>query len=103
MLAALLVPDFETLAGWAKRKGLGTDDVPALLDEPKVRELFASEIETVNGELARYEQIHVWELLGEEFTIETGELTPTQKIKRRVINQKYAEVIEGLYRQAAGD
>ena len=103
MLAALLVPDFETLAGWARREGIPADDIPALLAEPRVRELFEGEIAAVNRELARYEQIHIWELLGAEFTIETGELTPTQKIKRRVINQKYGEVIEGLYRSAAGD
>ncbi len=103
MLAALLVPDFDTLASWARGKGLGADDIPALLAEPTVRELFQSEIAAVNRELARYEQVHVWELLPDEFTIETGELTPTQKIKRRVINQKYGEVIEGLYRRAEGD
>ncbi len=103
MLAALLVPDFETLRGWAKSEGVAGDDVAALLAEPRVRELFEHEVKTVNGELARYEQIHVWELLSEEWTIETGELTPTQKIKRRVINQKYGEVIEGLYRRAKGD
>ncbi len=103
MLAALLVPDFATLAGWAKREGLAADDMKALLAEPRVRQLFGDEVKAVNAELARYEQIHVWELLAEEFTIETGELTPTQKIKRRVINQKYGEIIEGLYRQAGGD
>jgi long-chain acyl-CoA synthetase len=100
MLAALLVPDFDTLASWARGKGLGADDIPALLAEPTVRELFQSEIAAVNRELARYEQVHVWELLPDEFTIETGELTPTQKIKRRVINQKYGEVVEELYRRA---
>jgi long-chain acyl-CoA synthetase len=103
MLAALLVPDFETLEGWARRERVGAEGGSALLGEPRVQELFANEIESVNGELARYEQIHVWELLTDEFTIETGELTPTQKIKRRVINQKYGEVIEGLYRRAEGD
>ncbi|MFQ5350316.1 MAG: AMP-dependent synthetase/ligase, partial [Thermoanaerobaculia bacterium] len=103
MLAALLVPDFETLANWAKRQGLASEDVGELLAAPQVRELFGDEIEAVNGELARYEQIHVWELLPDEFTIETGELTPTQKIKRRVINQKYGEVIESLYQRAESD
>ncbi len=104
MLAALLVPDFETVRGWARREGVGGDDGDdGLLAEPRVRELFEQEVAAVNGELARYEQIHVWELLPDEFTIETGELTPTQKIKRRVINQKYGEVIEALYRRAEAD
>ena len=103
MLAALLVPDFDILANWARSEGLNGDDMAALLEEPRVRSLFKEEVTKVNGELARYEQIHVWELLGAEFTIETGELTPTQKIKRRVINQKYGEIIERLYRRAEGD
>ncbi len=102
MLAALLVPDFETLVSWAKRQGIDGGDMPALLADSRILQLFEDEVKAVNGELARYEQIHVWELLPDEFTIETGELTPTQKIKRRVINQKYGEVIEGLYRRAEG-
>ncbi len=100
MLAALLVPDFETLEGWARREGVDGADRRALLDEPRVRELFTAEVEAVNRELARYEQIHLWQLMPDEFTIETGELTPTQKIKRRIISQKYGELIESLYRQA---
>jgi long-chain acyl-CoA synthetase len=102
MLAALLVPDLETLANWAKREDI-EGDIEALLAAPRVRQLFEDEVTTVNGELARYEQVQVFELLPEEFTIETGELTPTQKIKRRVINQKYGEVIEDLYRRAEAD
>jgi long-chain acyl-CoA synthetase len=102
MLAALLVPDLETLANWAKREGI-EGDIEALLAAPRVRQLFEDEVTTVNAELARYEQVQVFELLPEEFTIETGELTPTQKIKRRVINQKYGEVIEDLYRRAEAD
>ena len=103
MLSALLVPDFEILVGWARSESIDSGDIEALLAEPRVRQLFEAEVSTVNEELARYEQIHVWELLPAEFTIETGELTPTQKIKRRVINQKYGEVIEDLYRRAEAD
>ncbi|MEE8278236.1 MAG: long-chain fatty acid--CoA ligase, partial [Thermoanaerobaculia bacterium] len=70
------------------------------LKQDRVRQLIATEIDAVNNKLARYEQIRIWELLPDEFTIETGELTPTQKIKRRVINQKYGDIIERLYREA---
>ncbi len=97
LLSALLVPDFETLAAWAKRQGLDAEDRAALLRQPAVIELFKGEVDEVNRNLARYEQVRIWELLGEDFTVETGELTPTQKIKRRVINQKYGEVIERMY------
>ncbi len=97
LLAALLVPDFETLQAWATQQGIEADEMSTLLGTEQVRALFSEEIKSVNDGLARYEQIRIWELLPDDFTIETGELTPTQKIKRRVINKKYMDVIEHLY------
>ncbi len=99
-LSALLVPDFATLAIWAQAEGISTDDRNALLTNSKVQALFDAEVESANQKLAKYERIHAFELLPNEFTIETGELTPTQKVKRRVINQKYGEVIDQVYRDA---
>ncbi len=99
LLAALLVPDFEALAGWAAREGVEVGGHAEFLKQDRVRQLIATEIDAVNKKLARYQQIRIWELLPDEFTIETGELTPTQKIKRRVINQKYGDIIERLYRE----
>ncbi|HEX4963384.1 MAG TPA: long-chain fatty acid--CoA ligase, partial [Thermoanaerobaculia bacterium] len=66
----------------------------------KVRALIGQEVTEVNSGLAGFEKIVAWELLPNEFTLETGELTPTQKVKRRVINQKYGEVIDRLYAEA---
>jgi long-chain acyl-CoA synthetase len=99
-LSALLVPEIDTLKAWAEKQGIATGDKKALLQSPKVRELFAREVEQVNGNLASFEQIVAWDLLPEEFTLETGELTPTQKVKRRVINEKYGDVIDRLYKAA---
>jgi long-chain acyl-CoA synthetase len=99
-LSALLVPSFETLKTWADQSKLPSDDMELLLSSPGVRELFSAEVATVNEKLARYEQIRFWELLPNEFTIETGELTPTQKIKRRIINKKYADAIDQMYAEA---
>jgi len=97
LLAALLVPDFDTLQAWASQQGIEADDVSTLLGTEQVKALFTEEIKIVNENLARYEQIRIWHLLPDDFTIETGELTPTQKIKRRVINEKYSAVIDHLY------
>ncbi len=105
-LTALLVPDFEALRPWARAAGVSFANDEELVKAPGVRKLFAAEVEPVNAKLARYERIQAWDLAPAEFTIETGELTPTQKVKRRVINTKYKELIDGLYRQAeavAGD
>ncbi len=98
-LAALIVPDFETLKAWAEREGMAQTDARALIQDPKVRTMIKADVDHVNAHLARYEQIKAWELLPNEFTLETGELTPTQKVKRRVILQKYGETIERLYRE----
>ena len=99
-LSALLVPDFEVLKPWAEKQGIGTGDAKAMLSDARVRALFSQEVDTVNARLASFEKIVAWELLPAEFTLETGELTPTQKVKRRVINQKYGDVIERLYAAA---
>jgi long-chain acyl-CoA synthetase len=99
-LSALLVPDFEALKPWAEKQGIGTADHRALLSDPRVRTLYAGEVQAVNAHLASFEKVVAWELLPEEFTLETGELTPTQKVKRRVINQKYGDAIERLYAEA---
>jgi long-chain acyl-CoA synthetase len=99
-LSALLVPDFEVLKPWAEKQGIGTASNEALLKDPKVRALYAAEVQAVNAHLASFEKIVAWELLPNEFTLETGELTPTQKVKRRVINKKYGDIIERLYNEA---
>jgi long-chain acyl-CoA synthetase len=99
-LSALLVPDFEVIKPWAEKQGIGTGDANAMLRDAKVRALLSQEVDAVNTRLASFEKIVAWELLPNEFTLETGELTPTQKVKRRVINQKYGDVIERLYAEA---
>ncbi len=99
-LAALIVPDFEALASWCATQGIA-GPVDRQLADAKVRALYQGEVDKVNAELARYEQIRVWELVPNDFTLEGGELTPTLKVKRRVINVKYKEILDRLY--AAGD
>ena len=99
-LSAVIQPDFEALGNWAARNGLPTDDRQALIDAPQTRELYENEIAEVNKELAKYEMIRAFDLLPNELSIEGGELTPTQKVKRRVIASKYADLIDGIYRDA---
>jgi len=97
-LSALLVPDFRALA---LKTGLPADgDRQALVDSDSVRQLIAQEVEEVNARLSRYQKIRAWALLQDELSIEGGELTPTQKVKRRVIREKYAAVIERVYSEA---
>jgi long-chain acyl-CoA synthetase len=99
-LSALLVPDFEALKPWAERQGIGAGTNQDLIKDARVRALIAQEIANVNSGLASFEKIVAWDLLPEEWTLETGELTPTQKVKRRVINQKYGDILERLYQES---
>jgi len=102
-LSALVVPDFEGVAAWADANKLDVDttDPQALAHDPRVRSLIEAEVDAVNQDLAHYEQIVAFDLIPHEFTIEGGELTPTQKVKRRVIDSKYGDQIDALYERTA--
>ena len=78
-------------------------DPATLVVRDDVRALFEVAIGHVNAELPRYEQIKNFELLPTEFSVASGELTPTLKVRRRVVVEKYQGVIEGLYTAASTD
>jgi len=95
-LSALLVPDFEALGAWAEEQGI-KDEGEALTRDATVRRLYAGEVDRVNQRLSHPEQIRAWDLLSQPLTIESGELTPTLKVKRRVIHERYANCIDQMY------
>lgn len=96
-LSALIVPQFELLEKLAKEKNLTFTDHDSLVRIPEIIEFYDKIVETVNGNLARYEQIKKYKLLTSPFSEETGELTPTQKMKRKVIHQNFNREIDSLY------
>lgn len=96
-LTALIVPDFKELIRYAKDKNITCTDHTELLKLPEILALFQHEVDHVNTHLARYEQIKYFTLLDTPFDVATGELTPTLKIKRRVVNEKYQHHIEHMY------
>ena len=96
-LSALIVPVFAELEKWAKENGVEFGSKADLCKDPKVNDLFTREIETYMKDYARVEQIRKFAILESEWSQETDELTPTLKLKRRVINQKYSDVIENMY------
>ncbi len=93
----LVVPNFQSLMSWAKEEGIPTDDVEALLQQPAVQSKMDREVRTTLRDLARYEVPKKLVLLPRDFSIEAGELTPTLKIKRRVVEQRHRLAIEALY------
>ncbi|MBW3582770.1 MAG: long-chain fatty acid--CoA ligase [Euryarchaeota archaeon] len=95
---ALIAPDFEAVQTWAKANGVRATDPAELVQDAKVQDLLRSEVEAANKRLARYEQIKKFRLLPRELTQEAGELTPTMKVKRRIIDTEYADLIEEMYK-----
>lgn len=96
-IAALLTPTFEVLEHWASERGLAVDDRAALLAAPEVRTLFEGIVADVNAHLARYEQVKEFRLLNATFSIEDGQLTPTMKVKRRVVEEQFRDEINQIY------
>jgi long-chain acyl-CoA synthetase len=99
--AALLVPNFENLEKWAKERGIRYGDREQLIREPEVLGHYEQLIDALTRDLAQFEKIKKIALLAREFSLEAGELTPTLKVKRRVVEQKYKDVIDRLYEDAA--
>jgi long-chain acyl-CoA synthetase len=96
-VAALIVPDFERLRAWAKSEGIQTTDKQELVADRRVIDMIKADVNRLTRELADYEKVKRIALLAEEFSIDGGELTPTLKVKRRVVEEKYGELIESLY------
>jgi long-chain acyl-CoA synthetase len=98
--AALIVPAWELIESYTSLKGIEVKSRAELCRHPRIIDLFERQIARLTPELARYEKIKAIALLENEFTIEGGELTPTLKVKRRVINEKYRNVIDEMYARA---
>jgi len=96
-IAALIVPNFANVEAVAIRQGRTFASHEQLAADPWVHELIGREVSQVNSKLAQYETIKRFALLDHDFTFDGGQLTYTLKLKRRVIAERYASVIEGLY------
>jgi long-chain acyl-CoA synthetase len=99
--AALVVPNFDTLDKWAKEKGLAAGSREDLVRKPEVVAFYQKLVTDLTPDLAQFEKIKKITLIPREFTIEEGELTPTLKVKRRVVEAKYKDVIDRMYQGAA--
>ena len=96
-VAALIVPDFERLRAWANSEGIQTTDKQELVADRRVVDRVKADVNRLTRELADYEKVKRIALLADEFSIDGGELTPTLKVKRRVVEEKYGALIESLY------
>lgn len=99
-MAALVVPDFDTLEAYAEEENIEYDSIDELIEKDEVQSIYRKEIRSHSSELASHEKIRDFRLVPNEFTVESGELTPTLKIKRRVVEDRYSELINDLFANA---
>ncbi len=99
-ISALIVPNFDSLVRWAGYKKISFSSHAELLRNPLAIAKVGSRVERVNQQLSNYERIKKIALLDHEMTLEGGQLTPSLKVKRRVVNQMYAPQIEGMYSES---
>ncbi|MBK9154442.1 MAG: long-chain fatty acid--CoA ligase [Chloracidobacterium sp.] len=95
--AALIVPDFEMLDSYARHKGFEPMSPSEYCSDPKIIDLFERQVAAATEGLARFETVKKIALLENELTVDSGELTPTMKLKRRVIEEKFRVVIDRFY------
>ena len=95
--AALVVPGFEALEAWAKERGIAAAGREELVRLPEVVRHYEGLVEQMTADLAQFERIKKIALVAREFTQESGELTPTLKVKRRVVEERYKAMIDAMY------
>jgi len=97
-VTALIVPDMDMLAELAKKLDIKYDKINELTDNDIVHNFFESEIDVLQKQIAKYERVRKFALLDTPFTIESGELTPTMKLKRKVIEERFKGLIDSFYK-----
>jgi long-chain acyl-CoA synthetase len=96
-VGALIVPAFDSLRDWAKKTGITPGSNEELIRQPKVIELYKELIESFNKYFNHVEQVKKFELLPQDWSIETGEMTPKMSLKRKVLMEKFRPAIERIY------
>ena len=96
-LVCLIVPDFENLEIWAAEHQLSWTDRSDLLRNPEIIAKYQRGLDRTNAKFSSFSTIKKFALIENEFTLESGELTPTQKVKRRVIQDRFADLVDKLY------
>jgi len=96
-LSALIVPDFESIQEYADSHKVSYSDINDLINKKEIFDLIDKEISSLQKKLANYEKVRKFRILDKPFTIESGEITPSLKIKRKFVEERYAYLIEGMY------
>jgi long-chain acyl-CoA synthetase len=98
--AVIISPNFTLLEQWARENKITFGTREELVSHPKVQELYAEIVEGINKSLARFEKLKRVIVVPDEFTVDNGVLTPSLKLRRRVVEERYRKQIDELYNQA---
>ncbi len=96
-ISALITLDPEAITDWAKENSLDAGDLATLVEQPAVRQLIDGYVTEANGSLERWETIKRFVILPGELSVESGEVTPSLKIRRKAVERKYSDLLDGLY------
>ncbi|MCW4470716.1 AMP-dependent synthetase/ligase [Flavobacterium sp. MFBS3-15] len=99
MPAAFVQPDFEFVKQWASRKGLSLSDNKAIAESKEVKDRIKEEIDEVNKKFGHWEQVKKFEITPDLWSVDGGEMTPTLKLKRKAIKEKYQALYDKIYRE----
>jgi len=91
----------ETAESWAKQNGIAWEGYDSFIRHPVVQKAVASAVESLNGELPKFATLKKWAILPVDLAVETGELTPSMKVKRKVVETKYKDILDGFYANEA--
>jgi long-chain acyl-CoA synthetase len=96
-VSALVTLDPEAIEGWAKDQGLSYSSFDELAGSREVHDLIESQVTEANQSLERWETIKRFEILPSELSVEEGEVTPSLKVRRRAVEEKYADMLNTMY------
>ena len=99
-VSALIIPEYRLLEEYARKNGIDFETREDLCANEKIHDMMQERIETLQQQLAHYEQVKRFTLVAHHFSMENGELTNTLKLKRRVINENYKEEIDKMYEES---
>jgi long-chain acyl-CoA synthetase len=94
---ALVTLDPDAMTEWAARNNMAGKSYQDIVDSQKVKDMVGEYVEQLNAKLNRWETIKKWILLDHDLTVESGELTPSMKVKRKVVEENYQNEIDALY------
>jgi long-chain acyl-CoA synthetase len=97
-LTALIVPDFDAVKEFADRNAIAYNNEDELVNRPEIYEIIDKEVASLQKDLSNYERVRKFVLLSRPFSIDSGEITPTFKIRRKVVEEKYQSLIEEMYK-----